>query len=41
MFTYVPICLPIVNIEKQWYRKSILKNMLKNDVSLTSVSWRQ
>ena len=37
MFTYISICLPIVNIEKTTIlTKCILKNMLENDVLGTS-----
>ena len=41
MFTYISVYLPIANIEKTMIEKSILKNMLKSDVSVTSVCWRQ
>ena len=39
MFTYVYIsmCSPIANIGKTMIQRSIFKNMLKNDVSVTSV----
>ena len=39
MFTYMFIStyLPVANIEKTTIWKSILKDMLKNDVSVTSV----
>ena len=41
MFTYISVYLPIANIEKSVIEKSILKNMLKSDVSVTSVCWHQ
>ena len=41
MFTYISVYLPIANIEKSMIEKSILKNMLKSDVSVTSVCLHQ
>ena len=36
MFTYISVCLFIVNIEKIAIEKSILKNILEKDVLRTS-----